>query len=62
MGQQDVTLKEYLSDPERFADAFNGGLFRGKRIIDPSRLRELDPSEIHLSPAGKEQKRATEKL
>ena len=53
MGQQDVTLKEYLSDPERFADAFNGGLFRGKRIIDPSRLRELDPSEIHLSPAGK---------
>ena len=53
MGQQDVTLKEYLSDPERFADAFNGSLFHGKKVIDPSRLRELDPSEIHLSSDGK---------
>ena len=52
MGQIDIAAKEYMKDPRRFADAFNGGLFKGKKIIDPDKLRELDPEEILLPDMG----------
>ena len=52
MGQIDIAAKEYMKDSRRFADAFNGGLFKGKKVIDPDKLRELDPEEILLPDMG----------
>ncbi len=46
MGRKDTLTKEYLRNPEVFADAFNQFLYRGRQGIDPGRLRELDAAEI----------------
>jgi len=46
MGKQDSMTKEYMSDPEHFADAFNYFLFQGEKIIDEDSLAVLDPMEM----------------
>lgn len=43
MGKNDILMKKWISDKERFADLFNGGLFGGKQVIDPE---YLEPDEI----------------
>lgn len=40
--QQDLLLKRYLSDNERYADLLNGFAFRGRQIVKASDLTELD--------------------
>ena len=45
MGKEDVAAKRHLSDSERFADLFDHEIYGGRGVIDPSRLREADPSE-----------------
>ncbi|XCP85765.1 hypothetical protein ABXS75_02895 [Roseburia hominis] len=44
MGKNDILMKKWISDKERFADLFNGGLFGGKQVIDPE---GLENEEIH---------------
>ena len=51
MGKIDAIVKDYMSDSEVFADAFNQYLFKGERIIDPGRLKPLDAEEI-IVPYG----------
>ena len=45
MGKKDILIKNYLSRPDIFADAFNYYLFDGKRVIDPKNLEEQDSVE-----------------
>lgn len=40
MGKNDITLKDYLSDPKRYADLINGSIFQGRQIIDADELTD----------------------
>ena len=42
MGKNDIAVKRWLSDKNRFADLFNGTVFQGKEIV---RAEELAPLE-----------------
>ena len=42
MGKKDAVVKDYMRDPEIFADAFNYYLYRGREVIKPENLLELD--------------------
>lgn len=48
MGTIDTLTKDYMSDPQHFADACNFYLFGGRQIIQPDTLTELDPAEISI--------------
>ena len=51
MGKKDIITKEYIDDPEVFADVFNYLLHGGKKIIDPGNLRPLDTTLV-ATPYG----------
>ena len=40
MGKNDITLKDYLSEPGRYADLLNGSIFQGRQIIDADDLSD----------------------
>lgn len=40
MGKRDLSLKSYLSDPVRYADVYNGSVFRGRQVLDAAQLEE----------------------
>ncbi len=40
MGKKDLSLKTYLADPARYADVYNGSVFRGMQVLDASQLEE----------------------
>ena len=42
MGEKDITLKDYLSAPKRYADLLNGSIFHGRQIIDAGELQDAD--------------------
>ena len=42
MGKKDAIVKDYMRDPEVFADAFNYFLYKGREVIKPENLQELD--------------------
>ena len=42
MGKNDITLKDYLSEPKRYADLLNGSIFQGRQIIDADELMDAD--------------------
>ena len=42
MGAADAVIKEFMSDKQNFADAFNQGLF-GERVIEADKLQQLNP-------------------
>ena len=46
MKQKDTIIKNYMSNPEYFADAFNYYLFDGEQIVRPEKLVEKDNSEF----------------
>ena len=46
MGKVDTLTKNYMSDPSRFADAFNYYFFDGKKVIDSGNLEVMDPTEM----------------
>lgn len=46
VGEVDAAGKVYLSDPVRFADAFNWLVYDGKQVIDPDELAQCDPNEL----------------
>ena len=43
MGRLDIAMKQLMSDRDVFADTFNFRRAEGHKL-DPSRLREMDPS------------------
>jgi len=53
LGKVDTVTKEYMKNPEIFADAFNKFLYHGRKVINPDSLTELDTTEIVL-PYGKD--------
>lgn len=40
MGKKDLSLKSYLSDPVRYADVYNGSVFKGVQVLDGAQLEE----------------------
>ena len=46
MGKLDILTRNYLSQNEIFADAFNYLMYNGRKVIDPRELREQDPTEM----------------
>lgn len=58
MAAKDTVTKDYMKDAKVFADAFNYLLFEGNPVIEPSKLHELDPTEIGM-PYGEGKTRAT---
>lgn len=53
MGQPDTVTKTFISDNEVFAEIFNYFIYKGKQIIKPEDLTELDTTEI-IDPFGKD--------
>lgn len=43
MGKKDIGLKAYLQNAVRYADLWNGAVFRGKQIIKAEELQEITP-------------------
>ena len=60
MGTADIVTKEYMRENAVFADAFNYLIYNGKKVIDPEKLKEMDPIEIAL-PFGDEEKSGEDK-
>lgn len=48
MGAADTVTKVYMKENTVFADAFNYLLYRGRAVVDPAQLQELDTTEIAL--------------
>ncbi len=48
MGLADTAAKEYISEPDVFADVFNYGIGREKQLIEPDQLKELDTTSISI--------------
>lgn len=52
MAAQDAETKLYLSDPARFADAFNFFIYDGEEVIRPGDLQELNAAELAAQRGG----------
>ena len=48
MSKKDIIIKDYMRDKERFADAFNGYLYNGKRVIRADQLKIQDTTELGI--------------
>ena len=48
MGDKDSVTKEYMKQPDRFADLFNGFCYGGEQRIQPGDLRDMDTASIVL--------------
>lgn len=53
MGERNVVMNEFLSDRARFADLINAGIFKGRQIVKPEELTELDTSARRYEREGK---------
>lgn len=42
MGKSNIAVRQLLRDKKRFADLYNGIVFRGEQIILPEELEEVD--------------------
>ena len=42
MGKRDLASKIWLSDKRRYADLFNGTVFRGRQIVRPEDLEPIN--------------------
>ena len=52
MGRADTATKNFMRQNDVFADAFNFFLYQGYPVIDPGRLRELNPAELGKEEFG----------
>ena len=55
MGRADTATTNFMRQNDVFADAFNFFLYQGRPVIDPGKLRELDPAELAM-PYGADKK------
>ena len=51
MGRKDIITKDYMADNDVFADVFNHMIYKGKNVIDPGNLKELDATTF-MVPYG----------
>ncbi len=42
MGKKNIVFNDYISQNDRFADLYNGVVFKGKQVIRPEALRTID--------------------
>lgn len=56
MGKNDIFMKRWLSDKERFADLVNGFMFHGKQVFSPQNLKFEDKEQelVLREPGGTE--------
>lgn len=47
MGKKDLWQSDYFDDKRRFADIFNGTIFKGKQIMNAEELEEADAGVVH---------------
>lgn len=59
MAYKDTTTKKYMRKPSRFADFFNGYIYKGEEVIKASDLSEVDTSNIAIIPSVKGRKKIT---
>ena len=52
MGKLDILTKEYMKRPSVFADVLNQFIYKGRQVIRPDRLVELDTTEITIPYGG----------
>ena len=50
MGKENDVMLEYLEDPARFADVFNGGCFAGARVVRAEQLTEGSEIYVEVQP------------
>lgn len=48
MGQRDLYQSDFYEDKNRFADIFNGALFKGKEVMKPEDLETADSAKTIL--------------
>ena len=53
MGQKDNAQNGYFDDKVRFADVCNGILYRGKEVIMPQELQEMNPDIVYYDEKEK---------
>ncbi len=46
LGKKDSITKDYMGNPDRFADLFNGYCFHGSEVVLPSELRDMDSTSV----------------
>ena len=61
MSKKDTISKDYMSDNDKFADAFNYYIYNGKQIIKPENLKERDITEFSFPHGNNESFFAVEK-
>ena len=54
MAKDDVALKVWLSNKERFADLFNGTIFEGQQVIKANELEEKKSESVTIVKNKKE--------
>lgn len=60
MAKNDIVLKKYMSDTERFADLVNGSLFDGTQIVKPENLTQIPgESDVYFVAADNKKKYIT---
>ena len=52
MGKIDLWQSDYFDDKRRFADIFNGALFKGEQIMNAEELEEVDSKLVHHEKSG----------
>lgn len=52
MGRKDLSLKSYLSDPARYADVYNGSVFKGIQVLDGAQLEEAPVAAVWAEGDG----------
>ena len=48
MGRPNIVTKDYMQDPQHFADAFNYYAFDGRQVVQAEKLSEADPTELAI--------------
>lgn len=48
LGKLDTEGKQYVNSSRIFADAFNYLIYGGEQVIDPTKLRSVDTTEIAI--------------
>ena len=48
MGNPNIVTKDYMQDPQHFADAFNYYAFDGRQVVRAEKLLEADPTELAI--------------
>lgn len=53
MGKIDNAINDYVAKPERFAQIVNYGIFHGKNVMDPEKLKEMERASRKKNTADK---------